>query len=424
MIISLRFRIAFILSFSISILSAQVTVKNEKKIETKMDLIYSEPHLAVNPADNNHLLVGTMYFNPANEKDYGCMSMTSKDNGKTWSFFKFPVVEGADPWCEFTANGDAVFSVLGLDSLYVYHSKDGGFNWNKESVNLGDGHDHETMVIDSTGGSFNGAVYLTSVKRGTVFLGRSQDNGKSFGFTNTFRFSNLNTNVMNPVILSNGTVVIPFNTFQRKAIGKNAWLDKSLSWMITSKDGGVTFSTPSFISQTGGKGFPTMAVDLSHSKFRDRLYWATSSEKDKMIYIHYSPDKGQSWSEPLPIRKFVTKDQPPRSPFTGVPTIAVNKNGTVGVIWQDRLEDTSGACQFLYFAYSKDGGEKFSEPVKVSSERSCPELHGNGWVGTRWRSGGDYLGLVPLLNGNFKAVWADSRSGKFQLFTGDIVMNE
>ncbi len=126
MIIHLRFAITIILSFSISILLAQVEVKNEKKIDTKGDLIYSEPHLAVNPANSNHLLIGTMYFNPSDEKDYGCLSMTSKDNGKTWSFFKFPIAEGADPWCEFTPNGEAVFSVLGLDSLYVYHSKDGG----------------------------------------------------------------------------------------------------------------------------------------------------------------------------------------------------------------------------------------------------------------------------------------------------------
>jgi hypothetical protein len=60
--------------------------------------------------------------------------------------------------------------------------------------------------------------------------------------------------------------------------------------------------------------------------------------------------------------------------ITAVPTIAVDKNGVVGVIWQDRLEDTAGNCQFLYFTYSKDGEQSFSKPIKISSEKSCPEL--------------------------------------------------
>ena len=47
-----------------------------------------------------------------------------------------------------------------------------------------------------------------------------------------------------------------------------------------------------------------------------------------------------------------------------------------------------------------------------------------GTIFRRWRSGGDYLGLVALPGGGFQALWADSRTGVFQLWTAPIEVKQ
>ncbi|MDX1572274.1 MAG: hypothetical protein R3200_17465, partial [Xanthomonadales bacterium] len=61
------------------------------------------------------------------------------------------------------------------------------------------------------------------------------------------------------------------------------------------------------------------------------------------------------------------------------------------------------------------------ESIRVTTETSCPNAPGNGRAGAQsWNSGGDYSSLAALPDGRFAVVWADSRSGRFQLRTATI----
>lgn len=121
------------------------------------------------------------------------------------------------------------------------------------------------------------------------------------------------------------------------------------------------------------------------------------------------------------------------------PAVAVNKDGVVGVIWHDRRngtadehrKDLSNECSEVFFSASLDGGRTFLPNVRVSSTQSCPDVAGNRIpafgagsqsVFERFTTGGDYKGLATAHDGRFHALWADSRTGVFQLWTSIITV--
>lgn len=405
--------------------SQRIVVGSEKNInpgDAFKQRVFAEPHLAINPKNSKHQVIGTYLINPESETDFYCAAIVTFDDWSTNRIYVFPSKETGDPWCEITEKGTVLFSYL--NGLNVHRSLDGGITWQKDSVHLGEYHDHEVMVEDRSNGKYNGSIYLSSILgTDSMYIARSDNQGKSFDFRKKWKFSNLNTNTWTPVVLSDGTLVLPYSTFQRQGITKRVWLKSALAWLVTSIDGGKTFSAPSFICESCGKGFPVLVADASDSKFEDRLYFICSNHETKQIYLHYSPDKGNKWSEPVVIKQFTNRTETERPPFFGAPTASVNKHGIIGVIWQDRMEDSSGRCQYLYFSASIDGGETFLKAIKVSSAPSCPQDGNNKWAGDRWKAGGEYMGLVSKPDGSFQAVWADSRSGYFQLYTANIFIS-
>jgi len=97
------------------------------------------------------------------------------------------------------------------------------------------------------------------------------------------------------------------------------------------------------------------------------------------------------------------------------PMLAVAPDGAIGVAWYERGADPEGLCQEVWFTGSNDGGETFSEAVRVSTEASCPGRPENGRAGRSWSAGGDYSSMVTDSEGRFHLVWADSRDGPFHL---------
>lgn len=381
---------------------------------------FVETQLSINPNDPNHMLAGAIMVDPTKEDVYWDVALTTFDGGKNWNFHQFGVPQAADPWGIITESGEAIFSVLGYSNLYIYHSPDGGRTWNSDSLDLGGAHDHQVFVQDRSGGPFDKSVYLTSIQGSNVFTARSDDNGKSFEVASKFKANNLNTNTLMPVVLSDGSFISSYVNFQRYSTEDAEWLENEQTWIIKSTDGGKTYSPPLFVSEACGKGFDQLAVDRSNGQFNDRLYWLCAAPKDKALYFHYSPDKGNKWSKPFLLREIMPEIVDERPKFNGAAMISVNKDGVIGIIWQERVRDPKTKCQYLYFTASTDGGETFLPPVRVSNAPSCPEAGNNGWAGNRWKSGGDYQGFTAKQDGSFQVLWSDSRSGYFQLYTTEI----
>ena len=353
--------------------------------------------------------------------EINCISAVSFDDGKTWKSYQFSGKSSADPWCIITSKGEAVFSLLNNDTMWTYHSADGGISW-KNAISHGAHHDHETMTVaEHTKNSSR--IYLVSVQavknkdgkgRESVFVTSSADGGRSFSDKVNLIQNNLWKNTMTPVVLSDGTLLLSYNEYAYRTSKNNyVSLIKNHSWTISSKDSGRTFSEPRFITDRSA-GFPVLEVDKSE-KHKDRIYWVTTAENGKQILCLYSSDQGERWSDPVVVsRSVLTK---------AIPNIGVSKNGIIGVTWYEK--DSVRFCQNMYFASSLDGGQTFSSPIRVSDQTSCADSTKNGKaLRGGWSSGGHYTGIVATDKGNFILVWADARSGRYQLYITEITVLE
>jgi hypothetical protein len=281
------------------------------------------------------------------------------------------------------------------------------------------------IAIGKTGPSGPATVYVASVQvvghpriphlLRAVALASSADSGKSFTAPVTTIPSSLNLNIGGVAVLSDGSVVIPFLDFQ----GPTGWLTSSRLWVLRATGPGRAFSFPYFVAERGGGLFPSLARSAVGGE-RLHLVWSRSANEPGGVFAVRSEDGGETWSPPVAV------DDAPPSALRVIPTAAVDSQGRVAVSWLDNRHAEGGLCWDLYVSVSRDGGGSFEPGVRVTTEPSCPDVPGNRVSGEggegfavagRWRFGGDYMGLAAVGPGRFQLLWADSRNGRYQLWT-------
>lgn len=392
-----------------------------------------EPQLVAHPKDPKHLLaVAIVSSEPPHSPQADCAAFVSFDGGATWSQHNFRVENCGDPWVALREDGTALFTGLApRGEIRLSRSADGGRTWAPVPVDLGRGHDHETVIADTTTGPRSGSLYVVSGRMqrdksgralAPVFVARSGDGGKTFAPPANFVPSSLSNSALAPAVLADGTLVVPFIDSPGHAgdHGAAASLERRRVWALISNDGGQTFSHPMFVSEACGRegGFASLAVDASGQPARDRLYLVCTNRERSGILVHSSADRGERWSGP--VRADGASGE---VVFRRTPSIAVNRDGVVGVTWYERRKEGARECQHLYFAASHDGGRTFLPEARVSSVPSCPDTPRNGGSAKRWPAGGDYSGLAAAADGSFHALWSDSRDGIYQLWTARIKVN-
>ena len=378
----------------------------------------SESQLSANPNNPSQLLAVVTQFDSPDGNDRTCVSWASFDGAHHWIRRVLPVEGCFDPWGVILQDGSAIMVMGGYikdreDNLFLFRSPDGGRTWADTPLGFGAHHDHPMVIAQDN------QVYVVSAKgvrnsanqhRDTVSVVRSQDGGKTFGPPTRVIPSNLGYEAEGPVILSDGTLVVGSHDHHR--LGSDKWLVRPRSWMLRSSDQGRTFSEPLLISESceSRGGWPSMAVDG-----KDRLFWLCIADKFNGVLVQRSDDRGESWSEPLCLNHSEKADS-----FT--PSIAVNKEGVIGVSWYE-IHDKS--CFDVYFTASLDSGKTFLPEVRVSSATSCPDTpqdKGAFDAGTTFGAGGDYSGLAATSDGLFHVVWSDARTGIYQLRTASVVV--
>jgi len=377
----------------------------------------AESQLSANPNNAKHLLVGVIQFGPPDGNNRTCVAWVSFDGGQHWTRSELPVQGCFDPWGVMLQDGSAIIVVGGQvkdreDNLFLLRSADGGRTWPDTPLGLGSHHDHPMVIargnqvyVASGGGVHNSS----NQHRNSVSIAHSGDGGKTFGPPTDVIASNLGYQAEGPVVLSDGTFVVGFHDYCCQHGDK--WLLRPRSWLVRSSDEGRTFSEPLLISESceSRGGWPSMAVDG-----KDRLFWLCIADKFNGVLVQRSDDRGESWSEPLRLNHSGTA----RS-FT--PSIAVNKDGVIGVSWYE-IQDKN--CFDVYFTASLDGGKTFLPEARVSSATSCPDtpqdkgVFDNGTFG----AGGDYSGLAATSDGIFHLVWSDARTGIYQLRTASVAV--
>src|SRR5688572_20743274 len=328
-----------------------------------------EPQVVAHPKDPKHLLaVAISSSEPPHSPQADCAAFVSFDGGQSWAQHNFGISNCGDPWVALREDGTALFAGLTTrGEIRLFRSSDGGRSWLPVPLDIGRGHDHQTLVVDTTAGSRAGSFYLVSGRmqrdksgRGvaSVFVTRSGDGGKMFTPPANFVPNSLNNNVLTPAILSDGTLIVPFIDYQDHPgdHGATATIERRRVWATISSDGGQTFSYPMFASEAcgSGGGFASIAVDTSTGALRDRLYLICTNRERNTVFVHNSSDRGERWSAP------VRADRAPgEAIFRRTPSIAVNKDGVVAATWYERRKEGTRECQHIYFTASLDGGKTF-----------------------------------------------------------------
>ncbi|MDX1939050.1 MAG: sialidase family protein [Saprospiraceae bacterium] len=377
-----------------------------------------EPHLSVHPNNLNHLLVAAMIIDDKSRpyETARLATFTSNDAGNTWVQTDWEY-KGYDPWTVILPNGRAIMTWLGTPKTFdstpvqVFTSPNGGRTWDAKVSTLQGEYDGTKMTFDYK----TNTILFTSVKfkgheSADIYFNKNP-NGEGFGTPTLIDGKGKRYNFAQPVALSDGTIVVPSSLYD-EAIFANI-----------SNDGGKTFNIPIMISTTmgGGKGYHQFAADVSNSVYKDRMYYvrANGFDKDyKGIWLNYSADKGKTWSKDIRVDKFSTSY--PCKALT--PSVAVNKDGILGISWVDRQYDINK--NDLYFTISTDGGNTFHSPVRITDVSSNPNTAKNDDVANKFPGGGHYLALTTKPDSSFQLVWSDSRTGVFQLQTCNVKIQD
>jgi len=239
--------------------------------------------------------------------------------------------------------------------------------------------------------------------------------------------------VLSPVVLSDGVLgfgLVEYAVDARAAGRGVEELRTPRVWWVRSDDRGRTLGMPHFVAEIHEMSrWGHVAVDASTGPFRGRVYTVVDDFRDGAggVFVYHSADRGESWSAAV---RAGEPDSVPR--VRRIPTVAVNHRGEVLVAWLEPQDGPGRACWRLLAAASVDGGETFLPPAAVSETAYCnvqpgnvvPRGSGTFDAAARWPGGGDYFGLAAHPDGSFRVLWADSRSGVFQLWTTSIRLED
>ncbi|NAY91274.1 hypothetical protein GTQ34_05015 [Muricauda sp. JGD-17] len=375
-----------------------------------------EPTIAAHPENNRLLVAAAMVVTDVDRPYQSCRlsSFFSNDGGKTWEETAHDYW-GYDPWVAMLDNGTTTMSWLGTPTVFkhqfplqIFSSDDGGRSWLSEmQVFNGFGHGHDgTKLV-----GFNDAFYLTTVRFNAdmgadVVLYESKKQGP-FEEVISIRGNGKRLNFCEPAILTDGSVVIPTMHGSEKI-----WANVYNPNTDRISDTYIISDNPKL-----GRGYSRMAADTNlNSKFQNRIYFVRAvadGSSSEGVWLNFSMDKGKTWTKEKRVDLF--KNGLPSK--ANVASVAVNKDGVVGISWVDGQHSTDQKAYDVYFAISKDGGVSFQRPVRVSKVSSNPRTQANADVANKFIGGGHYLGITTRADGSFQLIWSDSRSGIFKLQT-------
>jgi hypothetical protein len=410
--------------------------------------------VAADPANASRLIVGSFRY-PAGTTRSGTVVYATRDGGKSW----IPTLEGrvlentSDPATAYGPDGSAYYAAAWLGpantpreqrEMLMFRSPDGGLTW--DSPVRFTYSDREYITVDRTNGKYNGRIYVNGNNRvpygvSDFIVFRSSDKGKTWEGPGKRRdFGKHTVGMMgNAVVASDGTIIGVFE-------------ENNDIRAIRSLDGGETLTDASDVdtayvvpgnrkgSNNNVTAMPAIAIDESSGPGRNNVYavWADRRTGNSRIRFSASKDKGLTWSSSTVIDAMPAGD----TVDNFMPTIAVNRDGTIAVMWYDRRDHPDNLGWDVRMTASTDGGKTFLTPAKVS-EKGMSFGPGARWTAlkaTVSRSkdsasapltldvslntftylGGDTNGLVADANGVFHPVWIDNRNGVPQIWTAPV----
>jgi hypothetical protein len=344
------------------------------------------------------------------------------DGGETWTFPEViePGVFRSDPVLDSDADGNFYYNSLTVagDDYWcnVFKSNDGGATWD-EGV-YAQGGDKQWMTIDKSGGIGTGNIYAFwtvyySICKPDYFT-RSVDGGLSFedciSIPDSIYWGTTVVNAEGELYVCGTTYEGNF-TVARSSNAQDS--SQSITWDISSSvylDGYLVgwegYGCP---NPNGLLGQTIITVDSSGGPTHGNLYLLASvarfSNPDPMdVMFTRSTDGGLTWSEPIRVN-----DDPTFQEWQWFGTMSVAPDGRIDVVWLDTRDFPGSVMSVLYYAYSLDAGDTWSENYPLS-EPFHPHV---GWPNQDKM--GDYFDMFSDETGVHLA-WAATFNGEQDVY--------
>ena len=423
---------------------------------------YNEVVIAAHPSDANRLIACSM-LEPGPNRSVKSAAWVSTNGGRSWSAPNVTTAHWAnDPTCGFDVGGTAYFlhktndgqaTPAGavnsdFDYLGIERTLDSGRSW-LAMVRGPQTNDRPFMTIDHTRRrmyvAYNGHIHgeenrhENATFRNTVALMSSDDGGATFytaaqrALMDQTESAGSNAGMNGVVVLPDGSVAVLYTHMtlaEQQTLGTatgKPTVARSELMLLRSLDQGRSLGASTRVATVvSGYNLPhargitgTIAVDTSRGLHRGRLFvtWADYATGRGQILLTYSDDAGASWSSPRTVNDDSTSRVTNGGPDHSMATIAVNRDGVVGVMWYDRRDFADKSGYMPRFAASLDGGDTFSASVQVSTAPNAMSAQ----KGTDFlANGGDTAGLTTAADGRFHAIWIDNRTGLQQVWTAPV----
>lgn len=349
----------------------------------------------------------------------------SLDGGSTWTDELLPVGQlpwHSDPGLTYDLSGNFYAMTLSLNAsstssgFEIFRSTNGGLSWEDPVWAIQSGsdvfEDKEMIACDRAPDSpYQGNLYISWT--------RFSDNNRRTDCC-FIRSVDGNQNWDPPIIISdNPTLQWPLPVVGAGGTLYVAWVSYRYSQirLDRSSDGGETWGddiivTNCYEPSTLLNGdimvfsFPAMDADITGGRYHGNLYVAymDKTNYDRDIYFRKSTDQGETWSNAVRIND----DEWDNGCDQFHPWLTVDENGILTAMFYDRRNDEQHNLLYdIYYTQSFDGGDSWTDNVRVTTESSDPSAGGTVLAGLI----GEYSG-VSLKNGWANFVWTDFRNNE------------
>jgi len=337
----------------------------------------NEPSIAVDPVDPDKMVIGWRQFDDISSNFRQAGYAYTLDGGETWTFPGViqPGIFRSDPVLSADASGNIYYNSLTVEGgnnfvCDVYIMDENGTEWDDGTD--AHGGDKQWMIIDQTNGIGSGNIYAawnqsySSCSPG--FFTRSTDGGAYYEDCVTISGTPYwGTLAVGP----DGELYVSGTSYGGIMIAKSTTAqdpDGDVTWDFHhTVDLGGDLEFQEGPNPAGLLGQAWVAVDKSGETYNGNVYMFASvnpSGSDPLdVMFARSTDGGSTWEDPIKVN-----DDQSTEYWQWLGAMSVAPNGRIDVVWLDTRDHPSGHEYYssLYYAYSLDGGETFSENVRLS----------------------------------------------------------
>ncbi|MEI7660588.1 MAG: T9SS type A sorting domain-containing protein [Bacteroidota bacterium] len=380
----------------------------------------NEPSIAVDPKNPNNMVIGWRQFDNITSNFRQAGYGYSSDGGQHWTFPGVidPQIFRSDPVLDFDTAGNFFYNSLtnnsGAYTCKVYKSTNGGATWDLGTD--AHGGDKQWMTIDRTKGPGSGNIYsfwtqyYSSCQPG--FLTRSANAGTSY--EDCVWVDNdpyWGTMAVGP---SGELLVVGAGNPDGITVSKsyNAQTPGSvISWdFVTQVDMDGTIVSQAPINPLGILGQANVDVDRSNGPGRGNVYVLAAMQRlsngdpGDVMFARSTVD-WLTFDPPVRLNTDVST-----SNYQWLATMSVAPNGRIDVAWLDTRDAPAGTfLSSLYFCYSADQGQTWSNNVRLSASFD-PQV---GYP--QQAKMGDYFDMVSD-NAGAHLAWSNTLNGEEDVY--------